>query len=89
MSSALLSFLIGFIHVTFTVVGAFYLLHKAGRRTLMIIGNLGMAIAVFCLGFSLLLNCDGIVSVVSVLVFIMFFALTSGPVNWVYLSEVL
>jgi len=54
----------------------------------MIIGNAGMGIAVVMTGVGILQDW-GIVSVIFVLVFIMFFALTTGPVNWVYLSEIL
>ena len=54
LSAQMCSFLVGVANVVFTVFGAFVLLHKIGRRTLMIIGNAGMGIAVVMTGIGIL-----------------------------------
>ena len=64
------------------------LISKFGRRTLMIIGNIGMMICLAVVGVTLLAKAN-YVMVVFVLLFITFFEMSSGPITWLYMAEIM
>jgi SP family xylose:H+ symportor-like MFS transporter len=86
-ASFLQTVVVGAANVLFTVV-AILTVDRLGRRPLMIIGALVMAVAMIALGFLLDANMKGVVSLGAVLLYIAGFALSWGPVTWVLLSEI-
>ncbi len=86
-SSLLQTLLVGFINLVFTVL-AIFTVDRFGRKPLQIIGALGMAVAMFGLGFTFYLQRLGIGSLVCMLTYTAFFAMSWGPVTWVLLSEI-
>jgi sugar porter (SP) family MFS transporter len=78
---------IGFINFVFTFV-AIVVIDKVGRRTLYLVGSLGMSIALLCLAATYFLHLEGILTMVFVLAFVAFFAACIGPVFWTLVSEI-
>ena len=67
------------------IVGA---VNRFGRKPLMIIGALGMAISMFALGGAFFGKSVGIFALICMLVYVASFAMSWGPVTWVLLSEI-
>jgi MFS transporter, SP family, xylose:H+ symportor len=86
-SSLLQTILVGSINLTFTVV-AILTVDKFGRKPLMIIGALGMAVSMTLLGFSFYAHNLGVLALIFILMYTAFFAMSWGPVTWVLLSEI-
>jgi len=86
-ASLLQTIFVGTVNLTFTVV-AILTVDKFGRKPLMIIGALGMAVSMFCLGFSFSTHNEGILALIFMLTYVAFFAMSWGPVTWVLLSEI-
>lgn len=83
---------VGVILVLFTIVSLF-LIDKLGRRKLFFIGLSGMVSILIALGFCFLMQKSLGVSIkwltiVLVLVYISFFAMSLGPLGWLIISEV-
>lgn len=78
---------IGIINFLFTFV-AIFLIDKAGRRKLYLIGSSGMMITLITLALSFYLNLGPAVTLVSIMLFIAFFASCIGPVFWTLASEI-
>ncbi|MGD2170044.1 MAG: sugar porter family MFS transporter [Chlamydiota bacterium] len=80
---------IGIINVLMTIV-ALWLIDRLGRRPLLIIGIAGMATSLAILGWSFLIELEGIsyVAVGSVMVYVSFFAISLGPIAWLIISEI-
>lgn len=80
----------GVVNVIFTVVSLF-LVEKAGRRTLHLIGLGGMAFCVLFLAIGLFLkdlsNYMSYMSIVSVLGFVAMFEMGPGPIPWFIVAE--
>ena len=74
------------VNLLFTFV-AMATVDKFGRKPLIYIGSVGMLTGFLILGFTLMNNAVGILSLVGVLLFIASFAMSMGPVVWVILSE--
>lgn len=94
-SSLLSTIGIGTVNFAFTLL-AINLIDKYGRRTLMIIGSIGL---ILCLGLvslsffaleaqSTSFLANGYVIVVLLMLFIAFFAFSQGAVIWVFISEI-
>jgi len=78
---------LGTVNLIFTFV-AIFTIDKWGRKPLLIVGTIGMFLGLTTLGISIYMNQLGIISLISILVFIGSFALSMGPVVWVLLSEI-
>ena len=78
---------VGVTNVAFTFV-AFVTIDKLGRRPLLIIGSVVMAITMTALGCMFNAHALGIWALVAVLVYIAGFAMSWGPVVWVLLAEI-
>ncbi|PIS01256.1 MAG: MFS transporter [Chlamydiae bacterium CG10_big_fil_rev_8_21_14_0_10_35_9] len=80
---------IGIINVLMTIV-ALWLIDRLGRRPLLIIGIAGMAASLAVLGWSFLIELEGIsyIAVGSVMVYVSFFAISLGPIAWLIISEI-
>ncbi|WP_267395505.1 MULTISPECIES: sugar porter family MFS transporter [unclassified Sphingomonas] len=79
--------IIGIVNGVFTFVGML-LIDRLGRRTLLMIGSIGMAACLFVGGLSLLGTLPSWVLLPALIGFIAFFAPSTGAVIWVYISEV-
>ena len=80
--------LMGVVNISFTLV-AIFTVEKLGRKPLLIIGSLGMALG--ALGVALadvLPNLPGIIGVISVMVYSASFMFSWGPICWVLISEI-
>lgn len=88
ISNALLqTSLVGLINFIFTFVAILFI-DKAGRRTLYLIGSMGMVVTLVMLAISFYLKMEGIFTLICILAFIAFFASCIGPVFWTLVSEI-
>jgi sugar porter (SP) family MFS transporter len=86
---------IGVVNVVMTAV-AIWLLDKAGRRPLLLWSVAGMTIALVLLGMGFALRADepgaggglGLVTAISLMLYIGFFAIGLGPVFWLLIAEI-
>ncbi|KAM9673697.1 solute carrier family 2, facilitated glucose transporter member 3 isoform 2-T2 [Trichechus inunguis] len=80
----------GVVNTVFTVVSVF-LVEKAGRRTLHMLGLGGMAACSLLMTISLLLkdqyNWMSFVCIVAILIFVAFFEIGPGPIPWFIVAE--
>jgi sugar porter (SP) family MFS transporter len=79
--------LIGLINFIFTFIAILFI-DKIGRRSLYLIGSTGMVITLVLLAISFYLKAEGIFTLISILLFIAFFASCIGPVFWTLVSEI-
>jgi len=86
-SSLLQTIIVGIVNLSFTVV-AILTVDRFGRKPLMIIGALGMAVSMIALGLSFYTNHLGILALIFMLTYTAAFAMSWGPVTWVLLSEI-
>ncbi len=92
-ASLLQTIIVGAINLIFTVV-AILTVDRFGRKPLMIIGSIGMAISMFALGFTFYFGGQELSSAASfsalifMLSYVAAFAMSWGPVCWVLLSEI-
>ncbi len=82
------SVIVGVVNVLFTIVSLF-IIDKLGRRKLYFIGLTGIFFALICMGLGFMLPGAGKwFLVISMLVYIAFFAISLGPLGWVLITEV-
>lgn len=86
-SSLLQTIIVGIVNLTFTVV-AIYTVDRFGRKPLMIIGAVGMAVSMIALGVAFYTNNMGIMALIFMLTYTAAFAMSWGPVTWVLLAEI-
>ncbi len=91
-SSALLAtVIVGVVNVVATLIAVKYV-DRFGRRPLLIIGLIGMAIGAGVLAITLSINTSGdlpgLLSLAAVMVFVISFAMSMGPLVWVLISEI-
>jgi len=86
-SSLLQTIIVGVVNLAFTVV-AIMTVDKFGRKPLMIIGSIGMAISMIGLGFTFYSGHVGMMALIFMLVYTAAFAMSWGPVCWVLLAEI-
>ncbi len=79
--------IVGAVNLSFTVL-AILTVDKFGRRPLMIVGALVMALSMFILGTTFATHHVGMGSLICMLVYTAGFAMSWGPVCWVLLSEI-
>jgi len=83
----LLTIIVGIVNFLFTII-AIKKVDKYGRKPLMIIGALGMCIAMFSLGFVFFSGATGYLALACMILYVASFAVSWGPVTWVLLSEI-
>ncbi|XP_068602972.1 solute carrier family 2, facilitated glucose transporter member 3-like [Brachionichthys hirsutus] len=80
----------GFVNTVFTVVSLF-LVEKAGRRTLHLLGLGGMAVSALVMTVSLLMQKHivqmGYVAIAAVMLFVAMFEMGPGPIPWFIVAE--
>jgi sugar porter (SP) family MFS transporter len=79
--------LVGLINFIFTFVAILFI-DRIGRRSLYLIGSMGMVITLVMLAISFYLKMEGIFTLICILLFIAFFASCIGPVFWTLVSEI-
>jgi SP family xylose:H+ symportor-like MFS transporter len=79
--------IMGIVNIVFTVI-AIVTVDKFGRKPLLIIGSIGMAIGAFAVAISSHLGISGILPVVSIIFYAAFFMMSWGPICWVLISEI-
>lgn len=77
--------IMGVINIAFTLV-AIFTVEKVGRKPLLIIGSLGMAVG--AIGVTFADNLPGILGAVSIMVYSASFMFSWGPICWVLISEI-
>jgi MFS transporter, SP family, xylose:H+ symportor len=86
-SSLMQTIIVGVVNLLFTVV-AILTVDKFGRKPLMIIGSIGMAVSMLALGCAFYFNQLGIAALIFMLLYTAAFAMSWGPVCWVLLAEI-
>ncbi|MCD4710536.1 MAG: sugar porter family MFS transporter [Bacteroidales bacterium] len=82
------SVIVGAVNVFFTIVSLF-VIDRLGRRKLYFIGLTGIFFALICMGLGFMLPGAGKwFLVISMLVYIAFFAISLGPLGWLMVTEV-
>jgi SP family xylose:H+ symportor-like MFS transporter len=77
----------GVVNISFTLV-AIFTVDRFGRKPLLVIGSIGMAVGAFAVAISDHLGLQGLVPVISVIVYAAFFMMSWGPICWVLISEI-
>lgn len=85
-ASLLQTIIVGIINMIFTCV-AIFTVDKFGRKPLLMIGALGMGVCMLSLGFIFYFNVLNLMTLIVMLFYMAFFAMSWGPVAWVFLSE--
>lgn len=78
---------VGLINLLFTFV-AIGLVDKLGRRPLLLIGTAVQTVALGLVGWALATNQHGLILLVCIIAFIAAFAMSMGPIGWLFCSEV-
>ena len=86
-ASLLQTIIVGIVNLLFTVL-AIFTVDKFGRKPLMIIGSLGMAVSMIALGLSFYFDSVGVGALIFMLIYTAAFAMSWGPVCWVLLAEI-
>ncbi|WP_245830954.1 D-xylose transporter XylE [Sediminibacillus massiliensis] len=77
----------GLVNVVFTVV-AIVTVDKFGRKPLLIIGSIGMAVGMFGVAGMAFANVIGIGTLIFIIIYTASFMMSWGPVVWVLLAEI-
>lgn len=86
-SALLQTIIVGVANIVFTLV-ALVTVDRWGRKPLLILGALVMAVSMISLGFLFSSGNMGLAALIAVIAYIAGFALSWGPVVWVLLSEI-
>lgn len=86
-ASLLQTIVMGLVNVIFTVV-AIMTVDKWGRKPLLIIGSIGMAIGMFGIAGMAFTNAIGIGTLLCMIVYTASFMMSWGPICWVLISEI-
>lgn len=86
-ASLLQTVVMGVINVLFTVL-AILTVDKLGRKPLLMIGSIGMAVGMFALSALSYFSIIGISTLVFIIVYTASFMMSWGPITWVLISEV-
>jgi SP family xylose:H+ symportor-like MFS transporter len=79
--------IMGFVNIVFTVI-AIVTVDRFGRKPLLIIGSIGMAVGAIAVALCDSYAIKGIVPVVSIIIYAAFFMMSWGPICWVLISEI-
>jgi SP family xylose:H+ symportor-like MFS transporter len=86
-ASMLQTVVMGLINVIFTVV-AIVTVDKWGRKPLLMVGSVGMAIGMFAIGGLAFMKVIGISTLVFIIIYTASFMMSWGPITWVLISEI-
>lgn len=79
--------IMGVVNIVFTLV-AIFTVDRFGRKPLLIIGSIGMAVGAFAVAVCDSMGIKGIVPVLSIIVYAAFFMMSWGPICWVLIAEI-
>jgi SP family xylose:H+ symportor-like MFS transporter len=79
--------IMGFINIVFTLV-AIFTVDKFGRKPLLIIGSVGMAVGMFAIGLLAYANIIGMSTLIFIVIYSASFMMSWGPICWVLISEI-
>lgn len=79
--------IMGFVNIIFTLV-AIFTVDKFGRKPLLIIGSIGMAVGMFAIGLLALNQVFGISTLIFIVIYSASFMMSWGPICWVLISEI-
>jgi len=79
--------IMGVVNIIFTLV-AIFTVDKFGRKPLLIIGSVGMAIGMFAIGTLAHLQIIGVSTLVFIVIYTAAFMMSWGPICWVLISEI-
>jgi SP family xylose:H+ symportor-like MFS transporter len=85
--SLLQTIIVGAVNLVFTIV-AILAVDRFGRKPLMIIGSIGMAVSMIALGLVFYFQYVGMLALIFMLTYTAAFAMSWGPVCWVLLAEI-
>jgi SP family xylose:H+ symportor-like MFS transporter len=85
-ASMLQTVVMGLVNVVFTVI-AIMTVDKWGRKPLLMVGSIGMAIGMFAIGALAFLKIIGISTLVFIIIYTASFMMSWGPICWVLISE--
>lgn len=86
-SALLQSVVIGVTNLVFTLL-AMSVIDRVGRKRLLLIGSVGLAVCLFVAAWALQTKAAGSLVLVSLIGYIASFAFSQGAVIWVYLAEI-
>ncbi|WP_078414698.1 D-xylose transporter XylE [Priestia abyssalis] len=86
-SSMLQTILIGVVNFIFVLI-ALILVEKVGRKPLLLIGSVGMAVGMFGVATLSFVDSMGLGALLFILVYVAFFNLSFGPLVWVLAAEI-
>lgn len=86
-ASMMQTVVMGLVNVIFTVV-AILTVDKWGRKPLLIIGSVGMAIGMFAISALAFLQIIGISTLVFIIIYTASFMMSWGPICWVLIAEI-
>jgi MFS transporter, SP family, xylose:H+ symportor len=86
-ASMMQTVVMGLINVVFTVV-AILTVDKWGRKPLLIVGSIGMAIGMFAISALAYFEIIGISTLVFIIIYTASFMMSWGPICWVLISEI-
>jgi len=77
--------IMGIVNITLVAI---FTVDRFGRKPLLIIGSIGMAVGAFAVAMCDSMGIKGILPVFSVIVYAAFFMMSWGPICWVLISEI-
>lgn len=77
----------GVVNVIFTFVGM-YTVDRLGRRSLMLLGTIGLSVIYVVLGAGYYFRLEGMIMLIVVVLGIACYAMTLAPVTWIVISEI-
>ncbi len=86
-ASMLQTVVMGLVNVIFTVI-AIVTVDKYGRKILLMIGSVGMAIGMFAIGGLAFFKVIGMSTLVFIIIYTASFMMSWGPITWVLISEI-
>ncbi|MGK3723218.1 D-xylose transporter XylE [Priestia megaterium] len=86
-SSMLQTIIMGLVNVIFTII-AILTVDRWGRKPLLIVGSIGMAIGMFGVASMAFSNIIGIGTLVFIIIYTASFMMSWGPICWVLISEI-
>jgi MFS transporter, SP family, xylose:H+ symportor len=86
-ASMLQTVVMGLINAVFTVI-AILTVDKWGRKPLLMIGSVGMAIGMFAIGALAFFKVIGITTLIFIIIYTASFMMSWGPICWVLISEI-
>jgi SP family xylose:H+ symportor-like MFS transporter len=86
-ASMLQTIVMGLVNVIFTVV-AILTVDKWGRKPLLIVGSIGMAVGMFAISGLAFFNIIGISTLVFIIIYTASFMMSWGPICWVLIAEI-